>query len=124
MPKGLTPFGCEVRKLRIEAKTSLKAMAEYLAVKSSYLSGVETGDRPLSAAVLERTIAFFKVRFDIDATHLRDVAAGMRTAVDVGPLDEHSRAGIAEFARRLCDIPRDERHEVLEGLIAGLKNRG
>lgn len=123
MAKGLTPFGKRVRKLRIDAEVSLKDLGEYLGVSSAYLSGIETGDRPLSRAIVERSVAFFK-RFDIDASDLRSISDGMRKSVNVEELDERSRAAIAEFARRLSDMSQRTRDRAIDELLGDLKNRG
>jgi transcriptional regulator with XRE-family HTH domain len=122
MAKGLTLFGKEVRKYRIEAEASLKEMAEYLGVTSAYLSGIETGDRSLSAAVVERAIAFFKKR-GVDATNLRAIADGMRRSVNIEGLDHDSRIFVAEFARRLSDMPPRKRHQTIYQLRLDLKDK-
>ena len=52
----LTPFGREVRKLRLdyEPPMKLKDLAEALSVSSAYLSAVETGVRAASPTLVDK----------------------------------------------------------------------
>ena len=54
MAGGLTPFGKELRKMRIDRGEILKTMADALGCTSSYLSGIECGKYSVPADLVER----------------------------------------------------------------------
>jgi transcriptional regulator with XRE-family HTH domain len=119
MARGLTPFGKQVRKLRIDADVTLKEMADALGVSSAYLSGVETGDRPLSENMVQKAVGFFSGR-GIAATELRSIGDRMRTSVSVEALGEEEREVVAEFARRLPGLSEGSRLKI-EDILARAK---
>ena len=100
----LTPFGKEVRKLRIDHGTKLKDLAEHLKVSSAYLSAVETGKKDLTEHVIEGVVKFFRLD-RIDAMRLRSVADKSRHAVriELKGVREPDRELAAVFARRFED---------------------
>ena len=57
----LTPFGREVRKLRIEFGLLLKDMADKLAVSPSWLSALETGRKNVPQGVVEKISKLFSL---------------------------------------------------------------
>lgn len=57
----LTPFGKELRKLRIENDWKLKDMAAGIGVSPSFLSAVETGDKPIPADLPARIASWARL---------------------------------------------------------------
>ncbi len=55
----LSEFGRAVRRFRDEAGVSLKEMADFLEIPSSYLSAIEHGNKKISEKVLVATQKFF-----------------------------------------------------------------
>ena len=55
-----TPFGKEIRKMRIDRTLSLREMAQSLEVTSAYLSAVETGRRPITDNLFKAVVDFFQ----------------------------------------------------------------
>jgi transcriptional regulator with XRE-family HTH domain len=116
-----TPFGKQIRKLRIDANIRLGDMAEALGKQPSFVSDVELGARPLSneyvGAVIEylKTLPYFrKHRLDVD--YLQRLADRTRRTVDVEALPEDDRAAVAGFARRLPNLPAQKREAVKKKL--------
>ena len=55
----LTPFGETVRVLRMRHDVSMKSMAEAMGISSSYLSGIEYGEKTLADKYVDAAIEFF-----------------------------------------------------------------
>jgi transcriptional regulator with XRE-family HTH domain len=108
----LTPFGKQARKYRIDADITLSDMAEALKVKPSYLSAVETGRKPLSDELVRKAVAYFK-SIKINADDLFALADRTRKALSLENLEEDEREEVAAFARRLPDLSRSRRREVI-----------
>jgi transcriptional regulator with XRE-family HTH domain len=105
----MTPFGREIRKIRIDADLTLGEMAVALGKKPSYLSAVELGDKPLSEDLTTAIIGFLKglpyfKQHRLDERSLMRLADRTRKTVNVQALPERSRENIAAFARRLPEL--------------------
>lgn len=111
----ITPFGKEVRKLRIEASVKLKDMAKALGVSSAYLSGVEMGRKALNEKLVEDAVDYFQKR-KLDASGLLSAAVHDITRIDLGDYDDSSKALLIAFARRLPELPEKKKKEVREML--------
>lgn len=99
----LSPFGREVRKMRLEHDDTpkLKDLADALGVSSAYLSAVETGKKPAPASMVDKIAAYF----DLDVkkrAHLRQLATQSMKFVqlDLHGKDAKSRELATAFARR------------------------
>lgn len=112
----MTPFGKEIRKLRIDADITLNDMAKGLERKrtASYLSAVELGDKPLSDDLVEEIINYLRAlpyfhTHKLDADFLRRVADRTKKAVDVAHLQAPEKEAVAGFARRLPELSAKKR---------------
>jgi len=115
----LTPFGLEVRKLRIETGTKLKDLAEHLKVSSAYLSSVEYGKQELPERVVEGVVRFFHLKAAA-ARDLRQLADRSRRAVriDLQKSSAPARELATVFARRFDTIDQKTIDRLL-GLLNG-----
>lgn len=95
----LTPFGKQVRKLRIDGNLKLADMATYLRVTPSYLSSIETGRKPVNEEIVRGTIEFFR-QHGIEALELRALADQSQKVVSVCHLLERERETVVALARR------------------------
>ncbi|WP_321821488.1 MULTISPECIES: helix-turn-helix transcriptional regulator [unclassified Burkholderia] len=110
----LTPFGETVRHLRMRYDASLKSMAEAMQISSSYLSGIEYGERRLLQKHVDSALAFFRGRAtDEELANLRDAAARSKDVMALEALTPDARGLVAAFARRLQEggVPTPEIHE-------------
>lgn len=71
--KELTPYGVEVRKMRIEAQVKLADHAKFVGKSAALLSGMETGRKTITEEVIKKTIQYF-ARYDINAEQLWEKA--------------------------------------------------
>lgn len=98
----LTPFGEAVRTLRMRHDVSMKTMAEAMGISSSYLSGIEYGEKTLADKYVDAAISFFDSRATRDEmVSLRDAAERSKEVVNVAELEPDARRLVAAFARRL-----------------------
>ena len=110
----MTPFGKEIRKLRIDADITLSDMADGIRKTPSYLSAVELGDKPLSDALVEniidylRTLPYFRTH-KLDASFLRRLADRTKKAVGIAHLNDQEKEAVAGFARRLPGLSEKKR---------------
>lgn len=122
----MTPFGREIRKIRIDADLTLGEMALALGKKPSYLSAVELGDKPLSEEFAMSIIAFLKrhpyfKQHRLEEKHLMRLADSTRKTVNVGHLPARSRENVAAFARRLPGLSARKQtvlNEALEKILS------
>jgi len=99
----LTEFGGAVRKARIDARVTLKDMAEELEVTPAFLSGLEVGRKKVPAEWVRKIEAFFKKR-KVDIPPLQPLASVANEAVPLKGLSAQQKAFVAGFARhRLTD---------------------
>lgn len=117
----LTPFGREVRKLRIERGHLLKDMADGLGVSSAWLSAVETGRKSIPADLPGQIATYYGLN-ERDREHLEEVAALSRKEFTVVPRqgDDLSQSVAARLARSFEELSQAE----LEQIHAVLKRRG
>lgn len=118
MTMKLTPFGEQVRVLRLKESMRLNTMASALDVSSSYLSGVETGRKELSDKFVDRVYDFFGQR-GIEAKELYRLAEQSRKEVKIKTegMDNESREIVAEFARRFNKLPQEKKREMKQLLL-------
>lgn len=101
----LTPFGETARVLRLRYDLSMKAMAEFMGISASHLSGIEYGEKRLSPKHIETAIKFFIDRQvkDEEIAQIRTCAEQSKDIVHTGDLTPDARGLVAAFARRLQD---------------------
>lgn len=99
----LTPFGEAVRHLRMRYDASMKSMAEALGISSSYMSGIEYGEKTLADKHVDGAILFFQqLSASSEELHnLRVAAERSKEIVNVAGLEPDARQLVAAFARRL-----------------------
>lgn len=113
----LTPFGETVRTLRMRYDVSMKSMAEALGISSSYMSGIEYGEKTLADKYADAAVLFFHSRATPEELQrLKAAAAQSKDVVSVSRLEPDARRLVAAFARRLQAgaQPSKEMNEWLE----------
>jgi transcriptional regulator with XRE-family HTH domain len=113
----LTPFGQAVRLLRMRLGLSLKSMADAMEISSSYLSGIEYGEKRLAQKHIDSAITFFKdqiisqERATQEEIHeVLKAAEKSKGIVNTESLNADAKGLVAAFARRLeeGDAPTPE----------------
>lgn len=87
MKKSLDNIGAQIKVLRENSGFTQKNIANYLGVDQSYISKFETGERPLSADMLERLLTLF----------------GYSMSVFTEVTDEYKPLSLALRASEICD---------------------
>jgi transcriptional regulator with XRE-family HTH domain len=100
----LTPFGEAARSIRMRLGLSMKAMADFMGISSSHLSGIEYGEKRLSAKHIASAVAFLNGKATAEEiAKLRLAAEQSKDIVDTSTLNPDARGLVAAFARRLQD---------------------
>jgi transcriptional regulator with XRE-family HTH domain len=110
----LSPFGETVRHLRMRYDASLKSMAEAMGISSSYLSGIEYGERRLAQKHIESALAFFTGKGSKEElAQLLAAAEQSKEFIALDSLSPDARGLVAAFARRLQEgaAPTPEIHD-------------
>jgi transcriptional regulator with XRE-family HTH domain len=94
----LTEFGSAVRKARIDARVTLKEMAEELGVTPAFLSGLEVGRKKVPVDWVRKIENFFKKR-RIEIPPLQPLASMANESVPLKGLSPAQQALVAGFAR-------------------------
>jgi Zn-dependent peptidase ImmA (M78 family)/transcriptional regulator with XRE-family HTH domain len=103
---GLTAFGVEIRKLRLDKRMRLLDLAELLGKSPAFLSAVETGRKPIPDNFVLDIARVVDVSTE-EHSRLRKAADRSRKHVTIERLPENQREIVAAFARRLDDVPAD-----------------
>lgn len=122
----LTPFGETVRTLRMRYDVSMKSMAQALGISSSYLSGIEYGEKTLADKYADAAHAFFEgVASPEELQRLKHAAAQSKEVVSVSALQPDARRLVAAFARRLQagGQPSKEMNDWLESRFPGSEGK-
>lgn len=106
----LTPFGKQVRKLRIDVGVTLKSMADAMGVTSSYLSAIETGKRAITDQVLNSIISYFGNVGVLANAELAKAARDSQQSVEINlsGKNQNAREVAMAFARNFDELSDDE----------------
>lgn len=116
----LTPFGVELRKLRIDKELRLFDLAEKMEISSAMLSAVETGRKAIPDGFTSR-IARALTLDAAEIRRLRLAADRTRNEVRVDHLRGDQREVVAAFARQLNDLPIDFFENVRNKLLKSVE---
>lgn len=109
----LTPFGKEVRKLRIDKSVNLKSMAEGIDVSSAFLSAVETGRKPIPTNLADKIINYLDVSNE-QAQILRSTALESATTINLNIADQNqaTKETVAMFARNFTSLSEEDMERI------------
>jgi len=101
----LTPFGKELRKLRIDRELTLGDLAKQLDVSAAFLSAVETGRKKVPEGMVKDIAAKLKLS-GADLTRLKEAAEGspVTVRIELSGADTQSRKLAVAFARQFKSL--------------------
>ncbi|RWC56753.1 XRE family transcriptional regulator [Mesorhizobium sp.] len=100
----LTPFGVELRKLRLDKEMRLLDLAEKMEQSTAFVSAIETGRKQIPDSYLHKVAKAMELSAD-ETRRLRTAAEKTRKEVRVDSLSGDQRELVAAFARKLDDVP-------------------
>lgn len=129
MPVTLTPYGKEVRKLRVDADAKLKHMSEYMGVSIAYLSAIEKKETAKIGSIefLRDAVRFFVERTNysrqaIENRLLKGLSQSQSTLrIDLADLSIKDRLLSLTFAYRLKSLSRADKDRISEILDQNTK---
>lgn len=122
MPITLTPYGKEVRKLRVDADAKLRHMAEYMGVSVAYLSAIEKKETAKIGSIdfLHKAVKFFLETTDhskafIEKRLLNGLSQSQSSLrLDLSDLPVKDRLLSLTFAYRLKGLSKTDKDRIAE----------
>ena len=110
----LTPFGKELRRLRIDRDMLLKNMADQLEMSSAFLSGVESGRKQIPSGFVEKLKASFNLSFDeVLALQEAAVMTAREVRINLGGNPSRLEGSVAALlARQFPDLSIDQMNDI------------
>ena len=117
MSGGLTEFGKEMRKLRIDRGEVLKNMSDKLGITSSYLSAIECGKRTVPSDLIPRLTEIY----GLDDEHVAQLEAARDSSlkelrINFEDASDGQRDVALMFARTFKNLTREEIDEMMSFL--------
>ena len=117
MSGGLTEFGKEMRKLRIDRGEVLKNMSDKLGITSSYLSAIECGKRTVPSDLIPRLTELY----GLDDEHVAQLEAARDSSlkelrINFEDASDGQRDVALMFARTFKNLTREEIDEMMSFL--------
>lgn len=109
----LTPYGKEVRKLRIDLDVGMRSMAAALGCSVAHLSAVETGKKAVPATLIERIVEIYGLDGDV-ANRLRQAEYRSRDAYQLIATTPLARDVAAQLSRRFHELSEDDYRAISE----------
>lgn len=112
-----TPFGKVVRKHRVENGKRLKDMADFLNVKSSFISAIETGKKAVPVSLVDKVAEFLELD-ESGLIELRQLAneSLSRISIPLGSANKERRELATAFSRKFDDLTKDEVDKLMKVL--------
>lgn len=117
----LTPFGKELRRLRIDRSMLMKQMAEGLNVSPSFISAIEAGRKSIPSGFVDRVAAFLDLT-SRDSERLENIARNSATEFKF-TLPKDASAEDREAAALLARTFEDGDRETISRVSALIKRR-
>lgn len=102
----LTPFGKELRKIRVDRGMRLFDLATLLGISTAFLSAVETGRKPIPDGFVVKISGAINLSI-AELKGLRAAAEKTKREVRLDKLNDDQRELVAAFARRIDELPDD-----------------
>jgi transcriptional regulator with XRE-family HTH domain len=114
----LTPFGKELRRLRIDREMKLGEMANLVRVSAAFLSAVETGKKSVPESMITELATKLKLKPE-QAARLRKAAAAsvVSIRIELRESDAQARELALGFARRFPDLTEKQKR-ALQAVLA------
>lgn len=113
---GLTPFGVEIRKLRLDKGMRLLDLADRLKKSTAYLSAIETGRKPIPDGHVRDVASAMELSTE-EFSRLRKAADRTRKHVTIERLPEHQREIVAAFARSIDKMTADDLADIKKKIV-------
>ncbi|MDC6293963.1 helix-turn-helix domain-containing protein [Ralstonia pseudosolanacearum] len=109
----LTPFGKEIRKLRIEQGETMMEMAQKLGKSPSFLSSIETGRKSVPEGLVEQMASVYSLSQQLRSA-LATAAAASANVFRIAPRTSKDQELVAAFARKIDSLSEDQRKQMFK----------
>ncbi|MDR2832090.1 MAG: helix-turn-helix domain-containing protein [Streptococcaceae bacterium] len=105
----ITPFGKELRRIRLNRDLLLKHMAEKLGFTSSYLSAIENGKKRIPDNLISDLATLFKLSSkEIEKLEESKLESLDSIEFNITKMDETQKEVVFSFARRFENLSEDK----------------
>lgn len=116
IPK-LTPFGRELRKLRIDHSETLSDLAEVLGLSVAFLSAIETGRKNIPGEFLDQITAHYNLNHHEYTKLSRLIELSQREVkLSLDRKSDEVRSFVTQFARHFSELSDEERQKIKQVL--------
>ncbi|MFO1125735.1 MAG: XRE family transcriptional regulator [Methylocystis sp.] len=102
----LSPFGKELRKIRIDKGLRLFDLATRLGISTAFLSAIETGRKPIPDGFVVKISGAIDLSLG-ELKELRAAAEKTKREIRLDKLKDEDRQLVAAFARRIDELPEE-----------------
>jgi len=104
----ITPFGQELRKIRLDRNLLLKNMADKLGFTSSYLSAIENGKKKIPADFIQTLAKVFDLSVEeVEKLKLTELETQDIIEFDTNKMEDFQKDFVVSFARKFDEIPKE-----------------
>ena len=116
----VTPFGRDVRKLRIDHGETMADLASAVSVSVAFLSAVETGKKSAPPSLIAELVKHYHLD-KMQARQLQDLADQSKTEmrINMSKASDEARELVAVFARRFSELSEAEVAKIKKALQKG-----
>lgn len=111
-----TPFGKELRKLRLERGETLADMAHNVGKSAGFLSSIETGKKPVPGGLLEQIVEYYQLTGSMSA-RLHRLAESNKGSFKLTPSDDRSYALVSALAQKLDTLSEEQQMQIINILV-------
>ena len=105
----ITPFGKELRKIRIDRCLSLRDMAAALGITPAYLSAIETGKRPIPEKLFNAILDYLNADANTQAALEQAKALSAQSiTVSLDAANDAAKETMLAFARNFSKLSDNE----------------
>lgn len=115
--KNLTPFGKEIRKLRVDRGETQADVANAVGVSVAFFSAIETGRKNVPGDLLDNLMGHFQLDM-VSRARIKRIAEDSQIEVKINmkKFDDERRHVVAGFARKFDELS-DQQLEELKAIL-------
>lgn len=107
-----TPFGKELRMLRLERGETMASMAGKLGRSAGFLSSVETGRKPVPEKLVDEVVECYSLG-EATSMRLHQLAQASTGVFKLSPVDDKGYTLVSAFARKFDSLSDDQQSKIL-----------
>ena len=113
----ITPFGKELRKIRLDRDLLLKNMADDFDFSSSYLSAIENGKKEIPKDFIKKLRANYNLsEEEFSKLEIAKIESQKSIEFNISELNKIQQDFMFSFARRFEEIPEEKLKKIMKDI--------